>query len=67
MSPALEKYVRLFGKLRTDKNSQRWTDQTYFRAPHKPLLLLAVIDRFADGELTQNFIQPDAENWRRTS
>ena len=61
MSTALEKYVRLFGKLRTDKNSQRWTAQTHFRAPHKPLLLLAVIDRFADGELTQNLIQPTPE------
>ena len=61
MSTALEKYVRLFSKLRTDKNSQRWTAQTYSRAPHKPLLLLAVIDRFADGELTQNFIQPTPE------
>ena len=61
MSTAIEKYVRLFGKLRTDKNSQRWTAQTHFRAPHKPLLLLAVIDRFADGELTQNLIQPTPE------
>jgi hypothetical protein len=38
----LEKYLQMFGKLRTDKGRERYPEITYHRAPHKPFLLLSV-------------------------
>lgn len=34
-----------------------WTSDTLYRAPHKPLLLLALLDVFAQGSINSNFIQ----------
>jgi hypothetical protein len=36
----LEKYLQMFGKLRTDRGRDRYPEFTYLRAPHKPFLLL---------------------------
>lgn len=52
-----EYYLELFQHLNTDKSKSRWSEQTTFRAPHKPLLLLAVMDLFAEGTFTANFIE----------
>ncbi|BCR04845.1 hypothetical protein DESUT3_19140 [Desulfuromonas versatilis] len=54
----LEHYLNIFAKLRTDKNRNRWSAQICFRAPHKPFLLLSVIDHIAQGTLRKNFIAP---------
>ena len=46
-----------FAHLRTDKSMQRWTENTKFRAPHKPLLLLTVLSQI-EGESEENRIYP---------
>lgn len=53
----IDKYVKRFAKLRTDKAASRWSKETKYRAPHKPLLLLAVMDLFAQGSITANLIE----------
>ena len=57
----LETYVAQFSKLRSDKSEARWPLGTMHRAPHKPLLLLAVLDRFAEGSAVPNLIEPSPE------
>jgi putative restriction endonuclease len=52
---------KLITNLRTDKNRNRYPEYTGFRAPHKPFLLLAVMDLFAQGTITTNFIEPNLE------
>ncbi len=51
-------YLHRLAQLRTDANRSRWTETTSFRAPHKPFLLLSVMDIAAQGELTSPFIEP---------
>ena len=57
----LEQNLQKFSTLRTDKNRKRWSDLTKNHAPHKPFLLLSVIDLFAQGQITENFIEPSFE------
>ena len=57
----LEKYLRMFAKLRTDKGRERYPEITYHRAPHNPFLLLSTIDLLAQGRITQNLIEPSYE------
>ena len=57
----LEKYVKAFSNLRTDKNRNRYPSFTNYRAPHKPLLLLSIMDLIAEGQITENFIEPSYE------
>lgn len=47
-------YARRFARLRTDKSPARWASATSYRAPHKPLLLLAVLDLFEQGQMRSN-------------
>ena len=54
----LNRYLAAFEKLRRDP-SQPWPETTGGRAPYKPLLLLAVIDRFAEGSVSENLIRLD--------
>ena len=51
----IEKYTSLFSNLRTDKNRDRYPSITTYRAPHKPLLLLSVMDLIAQVPITENF------------
>ena len=48
--------IRLFSKLRTDRTGS-WTAATQGQEPHKPILLLSVIDLFAQGRVTANLIE----------
>lgn len=48
----LDRYPRMFGNLRTDKNRKRWSALTCFQAPHKPFLLLSVMDLIAQGRIS---------------
>ena len=57
----LEEYKHKFTNLRTDKNRKRWSPLTCNQAPHKPFLLMSVMDLFAQGEITENFIEPSFE------
>lgn len=56
-----EGYTRRFAELRTDKSSSRWPNATSNRAPHKPLLLLSVLDLFEQGEVKSNLIELDPD------
>ena len=47
-----EKYLKSFSNLRTDKNRKRYPALTDHRAPHKPFLLLSVMDLMAQGQIT---------------
>jgi putative restriction endonuclease len=53
----IEHFIKNFSNLRSDTSRSRWTAATKFRAPHKPLLLLAVIDLIAQGFIKTNFIE----------
>ncbi|MBN1103293.1 MAG: HNH endonuclease [Deltaproteobacteria bacterium] len=57
----LEKYVSQFSHLRTDKGRNRYPAITKHRAPHKPFLLLSVMDLIAQGQITRNLIEPSFE------
>jgi predicted restriction endonuclease len=54
----LEAYLEKFAKLRTDKNRKRYPASTRHCAPHKPILLLAVMDLIEQGVINNNFIKP---------
>ena len=53
----LDHYIDQFASLSVNKNRKSWTADTTHRAPHKPLLLLAVLDLFEQGSLTANLIE----------
>lgn len=53
----MEHYIQRFARLNANKNRKMWTAVTTHRAPHKPLLLLAVLDLFAQDSLTTNLIE----------
>ena len=57
----LENYLQMFGELRTDRGRDRYPEITYHRAPHKPFLLLSIMDLIAQGRITQNLIEPSYE------
>ncbi len=54
---SIDRYIKRFGKLRSDASPARWSAATCHRAPHKPLLLLSVIDLFAQDSITTNLIE----------
>ncbi len=51
------RYAQRFGGIRRDVSCTRWTKDTLNRAPHKPLLLLSVLDLFEQGRITTNLIE----------
>ena len=57
----LEKYIKNFSNLRTDKNLNRYPTYTTHRAPHKPLLLLSIMDLISQGVIIENFIKQSFE------
>jgi putative restriction endonuclease len=54
----IEAYIEKFSNLRTDKNRNRYPASTRHCAPHKPILLLAVMDLVEQGFINNNFIEP---------
>jgi putative restriction endonuclease len=54
---ATTEYAKRFGRLRTDTSRSRWSALTYHRAPHKPLLLLCVLDLFEQGIVRSNLLE----------
>jgi putative restriction endonuclease len=61
MSGPFEYYIKQLGKLRSDAGKDKYPPATLHRAPHKPLLLLAILDLFDQGELTTNFVPLSSE------
>ena len=54
-------YLQQLTHLNTHKNRNHWSDQTMFQAPHKPFLLLAVVDLAVQGDITSPFVEPSFE------
>ena len=57
----VEKYIRAFSNLRTDKSRNRYPSITTHRSPHKPFLIRSIMDLIAQGQITSNFIEPSFE------
>jgi putative restriction endonuclease len=53
----LTTYRDAFAHLRRERSPRVWSEKTAFAAPHKPLLLLSVMDLFENGELDSPLIQ----------
>jgi len=60
----IEKYLQMLATLRTDRDRDRYPEITYHRAPHKPFLLLSVMDLIAQGRITENLIEPSCAERR---
>jgi putative restriction endonuclease len=56
LESSLAHYLHKFSHLRTDRTGG-WTAATRNQAPHKPILLLSVLDLFAQGRITANLIE----------
>ena len=54
----IENYLHKLSNLRTDRGRIRYPVYTSHRAPHKPFLLLSIMDLIAQGTITENFIEP---------
>ena len=57
----LDKNLKIFSRLGTHKNHKLWSALTTRQAPHKPFLLLSIMDLIAQGAITKNFIEPSFE------
>jgi putative restriction endonuclease len=57
----IEQYKDALSRLRTDFGPARWPAKTLHRAPHKPFLLLSVMDLISQGVIQSNFIDFNAE------
>lgn len=53
----LDDYAKRFARLRTNRNRKVWSGVTAHQAPHKPILLLCVLDLFDSGEVSSNLIE----------
>jgi len=58
---SLAEYLAKFSCLRTYKDRKKWSALTTYQAPHKPFLLLSIMDLIAQGSITENFIEPSFE------
>src|SRR4028119_482667 len=57
MGDGIEDYPQRFARLRTNRNRKVWSGVTAHQAPHKPLLLLCVLDLFDSGEISSNLVE----------
>lgn len=57
----IDDYLNAFRKLHVDKVPNRWSKITTYRAPHKPILLMAIIDLFSQGVIKNNFIEINSD------
>ncbi len=57
MSNGIDDYVRRFTRLRTNRNRKVWSEVTAHQAPHKPILLLCVLDLFDSGGISSNLVE----------
>ena len=58
---SLAQYLKSFSLLRTYKDRKKWFALSTHQAPHKPFLLLSVMDLIAQGSIPENFIEPSFE------
>ena len=60
-SKSTTRYVDAFRKLNTSKSRSVWDVSTLYQAPHKPVLLLSVLDLIAEGSINLNLIELSPE------
>ena len=53
----IDGYAERFARLRTNRNRKVWSGVTAHQAPHKPLLLLCVLDFFDSGKIPSNLVE----------
>ncbi len=56
-SKGVAEWARRLTELRTDVNRDHYPGQPGHRAPHKPVLLLSVMDLVAEGAVARNFVE----------
>jgi predicted restriction endonuclease len=54
----VKNYLQIFSNLRTDRGQNRYPAATNHRAPHKPFLLLSIMDLITQDKIRKNFIEP---------
>jgi putative restriction endonuclease len=54
---SIAKYVKSFQRLNTNKSRLVWDASTNYQAPHKPFLLLSMLDLLAEGSISDNLIE----------
>ena len=59
--PGASHYIACFMQLHRDVDPQYWSADTLGKAPHKPLLLLCVLDQYATDPGRANRIVPNQE------
>ena len=57
VSSPLESYIHLFAHLNTQGNRKYWPEITKFHAPHKPILLLSILDLYSKRLIQSNKIE----------
>jgi putative restriction endonuclease len=57
MNNGIDNYAKRFARLRTNRNRKMWSEVTANQAPHKPILLLCVLDLFDSGEISSNLVE----------
>jgi putative restriction endonuclease len=57
MGDGIDDYAKRFVRLRTNRNRKVWSEVTVHQAPHKPILLLCVLDLFDSGEVSSNLVE----------
>ena len=57
MGNGIDEYAGRFARLRTNRNRKVWSGVTAHQAPHKPILLLCVLDLFDSGDISSNLIE----------
>ena len=55
-SRSLSYYIDQFSSLRTDRSAS-WGNATRGQAPHKPFLLLSILDLIAEGQIPTNLVE----------
>ena len=53
----VDHYAARFARLRTNRNRKVWSEVTAHQAPHKPILLLCILDLFDSDEITSNLVE----------
>ena len=49
----LDQYLKSFSRLRTYKDRKKWSALTTYQAPHKPFLLLSIMEPVVKGSITE--------------
>jgi putative restriction endonuclease len=57
----IDYYIKCFANLNSDRSAARWPATTNHRSPHKPFLLLAIMDLIAQEQIQANLIQLNAD------